>query len=134
MKTQYFTLPALQMAAATFFASTAQAQESSNTVSCVDKQNVRVEDINCDGTQNGGSFFLVKSKAPQPAIGQVVTELTAGPVDSAAPASRKAAGFPESGLVEGGFGRRGFKRQDCNDDPNCDPNTDNCCSSGSNGG
>jgi len=133
MKSQYFALPALQMAAAAFFATTARAQESTDTISCVDKQNVRVEDINCDGTQSGGSFFLVKSKAP-PAIGQVVTELTAGPVDSAAPASRKAAGFPEQGLVEGGFGRRGFKRQECNDDPACDSNTDNCCSSGSNGG
>ncbi|KKY37703.1 hypothetical protein UCDDA912_g02289 [Diaporthe ampelina] len=127
MKSQYFTLPALQMAAAAFFATTAQAQQSTNTVSCVDKENVRVEDVNCDGSKSGGSFFLVKSKE-QPAIGQVVTHITAGPVDSAAPAARKAAGFPEQGLVEGGFGRRGFKREDCNDSADC---KENCCNSSS---
>ena len=89
MKREHITLPTLQVAAAAFFFTSAQAK-----VTCVDETSTLVAASNCDGTQAANTFFLVPGRDSEIKI------------DAADPVARKEAGFPETGLVAGGFGRR----------------------------
>jgi len=89
MRREHIALPTLQVAAAAFFFTTAQAK-----IRCVDQESNLVVASNCDGTKPEGSFFLMAGKDSEVKI------------DSTDSAARKAAGLPETGLVAGGFGKR----------------------------
>lgn len=89
MRREHITLPTLQVAAAAFFFTSVQAK-----VKCVDGSSTIVQASNCDGTQPSDSFFLVPGRDSNVRV------------DSTDLAARAEAGFPETGLVAGGFGRR----------------------------
>ncbi|KZL75786.1 hypothetical protein CI238_09946 [Colletotrichum incanum] len=115
MKTQHIALPGLQIAAAAFFAAAAEAK-----VYCTDSTGAVVAQGNCDGTQPAGTFFLAEHEGDDLQLGNAIAE---DKVDAADPIARKAEGYPESGLVNGGFGRRSPQRQ-------CNPSLGHCVVSG----
>ncbi|CAJ2503923.1 Uu.00g113170.m01.CDS01 [Anthostomella pinea] len=98
MKYDHVTLPALQMAAAAFLASTCQAKTY-----CTDQNSRVVAKSNCDGTQPRDDFFLTQHTA-RAAVGDIVEGRK---VDSTNPIARKVARVPAMpGKEAGGFGRR----------------------------
>ncbi|KAL0931147.1 uncharacterized protein CTRU02_213882 [Colletotrichum truncatum] len=111
MKTQHIALPGLQAVAASFFAATAEAK-----VYCTDNESKVVAEANCDGTHPANTFFLTMHEGQDLQIGDIVAE---DKVDSSDPAARHDEGYPESGLVQGGFGRRSPQRT-------CDPSKGHC--------
>lgn len=120
MKTEHLTLPALQFAAAAFFASGAQAADQAQTY-CVDVNDTVLDIAHCEGAETSGSFFLVDA-APGTAVGSQVTGIVGNKIDSTDEAALEAAGFStggfgrrDEGVVTGGFGRR----QDCGNGQNC---------------
>ncbi|WQF90337.1 hypothetical protein CDEST_15351 [Colletotrichum destructivum] len=115
MKSQHIALPGLQIATAAFFAVAAEAK-----VYCTDNAGVVVTQANCDGTRPPGAFFLAEHDGEDLQLGNIVAE---DKFDAADPVARKAEGYPESGLVKGGFGRRSPQRQ-------CDPSIGHCVVSG----
>ncbi|KAM4063856.1 glutathionylspermidine synthase preATP-grasp domain-containing protein [Hirsutella rhossiliensis] len=102
MKGEHITLPALQLAAAAFFATGCQAAAINTGVTdCVDKGNKAIEANKCDGAGPTGTFFV--AQGPLAADEAVNTQLTVQPVNNA----RKAAGlFGTGGIVRRGFGKR----------------------------
>ncbi|KAI0149797.1 hypothetical protein F4776DRAFT_179809 [Hypoxylon sp. NC0597] len=91
---QNITLPALQLAAAAFFATgvkadTAQA-EAQTDVFCVDQTSTVVEDAQCDAAGAAGNFFWVQGPADAEE-GDFIQPISARNVE---------------GHVSGGFGKR----------------------------
>ncbi|GKT63784.1 hypothetical protein ColTof4_04635 [Colletotrichum tofieldiae] len=119
MKTRHIALPGLQIAAAAFFAAAAEAK-----VYCTDSAGAVVAQANCDGARPAGTFFLAEHEGDDLQLGNAIAE---DRIDAADPIARKAEGYPESGLVNGGFGRRSPQKQ-------CDPSRENCAGKGGNNG
>ncbi|KXH50279.1 hypothetical protein CNYM01_12200 [Colletotrichum nymphaeae SA-01] len=122
MKTQHITLPTIQIAAAAFFAASAEAK-----VYCTDTAGKVVAQASCDGTQTANTFFLAEHEGDDLQLGDVIAE---DKVD----ASRSAVAVrdmealeveaeDEAEQVSGGFGRRSPQRQ-------CDPSLGRCVVSG----
>lgn len=99
MKTEYLTLPTLQVAAALFFASSAHAAGQTETY-CVDTNELIVETANCDGHAAPATFFVIDG-TPGGAIGDEVEGAVGNKVDSTDEAALASAGF-----TTGGFGKR----------------------------
>lgn len=99
MKTEHLTLPALQVAAALFFASSVQAADQADTY-CVDINDVIVDNANCDGTASAATFFVIDG-APGSAVGSKVEGAIGTKIDS----TDKTA-LANGGFTTGGFGRR----------------------------
>ncbi|KAJ0297838.1 hypothetical protein COL5a_011116 [Colletotrichum fioriniae] len=118
MKTQHITLPTIQIAAAAFFAASAEAKTY-----CTDTAGKVVAQTSCDGTQPANTFFLAEHEGDDLQLGDVIAE---DKVDASAVAARDLAGLEvedEAEQVSGGFGRRSPQRQ-------CDPSLGRCVVSG----
>ncbi|UQC87137.1 uncharacterized protein CLUP02_12638 [Colletotrichum lupini] len=87
MKTQHITLPTIQIAAAAFFAASAEAK-----VYCTDTGGKVVAQASCDGAQPANTFFLAEHEGDDLQLGDVEAE-------------------DEAERVSGGFGRRSPQRQ-----------------------
>ncbi|KAJ4392253.1 hypothetical protein N0V93_005878 [Gnomoniopsis smithogilvyi] len=99
MKTEHLTLPTLQVAAALFFASSAQAAGQAETY-CIDTNDIIVENSNCDGTATPATFFVIDG-APGGTVGTAVEGAVGTKVDSTDKTALESAGF-----TSGGFGKR----------------------------
>ncbi|EXF77274.1 hypothetical protein CFIO01_04079 [Colletotrichum fioriniae PJ7] len=118
MKTQHITLPTIQIAAAAFFAASAEAK-----VYCTDTAGKVVAQASCDGTQPANTFFLAEHEGDDLQLGDVIAE---DKVDASTVAARDLEGLEvedEAEQVSGGFGRRSPQRQ-------CDPSLGRCVVSG----
>lgn len=93
MKTEHLTLPTLQVAAALFFASRAQAETL-----CLDANDVVVDDSNCDGTAPPATFFVVAGVIRGDIGGTI-----AGTIDVKIDSTDRTA-LAAANLVSGGFG------------------------------
>ncbi|KAJ0334883.1 hypothetical protein COL154_013777 [Colletotrichum chrysophilum] len=118
MKTQHITLPTIQIAAAAFFAASAEAK-----VYCTDTAGKVVAQASCDGSQPANTFFLAEHEGDDLQIGDAIVE---DKVETSADAARYLEGLEtevEADQVSGGFGRRSPQRQ-------CDPSLGHCVVSG----
>ncbi|KAL8365415.1 hypothetical protein RB595_004290 [Gaeumannomyces hyphopodioides] len=88
MKTQHVSLPALQLAAALYFAEGSAAAPAETKqglgVHCVDASGTEVAGSLCDGNQKRGTYFFA----------------TRDVIDSTDKLARRGAGLPESGGVD----------------------------------
>ncbi|KAK1725562.1 hypothetical protein CaCOL14_011245 [Colletotrichum acutatum] len=116
MKTQHITLPTIQIAAAAFFAASAEAK-----VYCTDTAGKVVAQASCDGTQPANTFFLAEHEGDDLQLGDVIAEDKVDASHSAVAARGMEA--LEAEQVSGGFGRRSPQRQ-------CDPSLGHCVVSG----
>lgn len=96
MKTEHVTLPALQVAAALFFASSAHAQSAQTY--CVDVNDVIVDLTSCNGSE-ANKYFVVDGE-PGGATGGTVTGAVGTKIDSTDTAALQSAGY-----TPGGFGQ-----------------------------
>jgi hypothetical protein len=96
MKRGHITLPALQFAAAAFFATTALAETY-----CVDQDHKVVAATNCDGVSN---IFTEVDGPDGLAVGSVVPHRTVRVARDAAPAPDDGHDGEDEDLESGGFG------------------------------
>ncbi|KAK1703247.1 uncharacterized protein BDZ83DRAFT_644963 [Colletotrichum acutatum] len=116
MKTQHITLPTIQIAAAAFFAASAEAK-----VYCADTAGKVVAQASCDGNQPAKTFFLAEHEGDDLQLGDFIAE---DKVDASHSVARGLETLEtEAEQVSGGFGRRSPQRQ-------CDPSLGHCVVSG----
>ncbi|KAI3554840.1 hypothetical protein CPAR01_16163 [Colletotrichum paranaense] len=122
MKTQHITLPTIQIAAAAFFAASAEAK-----VYCTDTGGKVVAQASCDGAQPANTFFLAEHEGDDLQLGDVIAEDKVDASHSAVAArdldALEVEAEDEAERVSGGFGRRSPQRQ-------CDPSLGHCVVSG----
>ncbi|KXH66978.1 hypothetical protein CSAL01_11945 [Colletotrichum salicis] len=116
MKSQHITLPTIQIAAAAFFAASADAKAY-----CTDTAGRVVAQASCDGTAPANTFFLAEHDGDDLQLGDVIAE---DKVDASHSVARDLEALEaEAEQVSGGFGRRSPQRQ-------CDPSLGRCVVSG----
>ncbi|KAL2877486.1 hypothetical protein SGCOL_007230 [Colletotrichum sp. CLE4] len=118
MKTQHITLPTIQIAAAAFFAASADAKAY-----CTDSAGKVVAQASCDGTAPANTFFLAEHEGDDLQLGNVIAEDKVDASHSVARDLEALEAAAEAEQVSGGFGRRSPQRQ-------CDPSLGRCVVSG----